>query len=189
MPSSILATDALPASALTPPARTIDPRGQRFGAGASVAILGAAAALNAPWLTALVGANLLVAAATGARNFLPGRPWPAIRRALRLGPAEPEHEYPPRFAQAMGGTVLALAALAFLAGAPVLGWVLVAAVATLQTILAATGICIGCRLYFLRWYVPGLFARVFGRADRLTGVVVPGGRLDYPRLDYSRSPR
>ncbi len=166
---------------LTPPARTIDPRGQRFGAGVSVAILAIAFALDLPWLAALVGANLLVAAATGARNFLPGRPWPTIRRALRLGPAEPEHEYPPRFAQALGGTFLALASLAFVAGAPTIGWLLVAAVAGLQALLAATGICVGCRLYFLRWYVPGLFARIFRRADRLTGVAIPGGRLDYSR--------
>ena len=32
--------------------------------------------------------------------------------------------------------------------------------------LAATGICVGCRLYFLRWWVPSLFARLFGRAIR-----------------------
>ena len=35
-----------------------------------------------------------------------------------------------------------------------------AAVAGLQITLAATGYCLGCRLYFLRWYVPGLFTRL-----------------------------
>ena len=34
------------------------------------------------------------------------------------------------------------------------------AVAVLQITLAATGYCLGCRLYFLRWYVPGLFTRL-----------------------------
>lgn len=42
-----------------------------------------------------------------------------------------------------------------------------AAVAGLQTLLAVTGYCLGCRLYFLRWLVPSVFARLFGANDRL----------------------
>lgn len=159
---------------LTPaPARLIDPRGQRFGAGVSAALLAVAYALNLPWLAGLVGLNLLVAAAFGTRLFLPGRAWPLVRRTLRLAPTELEHEYPPRFAQALGGTFLALATVAFLAGFPAVGWVLTGAVAGLQTLLAATGICIGCRLYFLRWWVPSLFARLFRRTDGLRPLAVP----------------
>jgi hypothetical protein len=159
---------------LTPaPARLIDPRGQRFGAGVSAAVLVVAFALGLPWLVALVGLNLLVSAIFGTRLFLPGRAWPPVRRALDLGPAEPEHEYPPRFAQALGGTFLALASVAFIAGLPTIGWVLTGAVAGLQTLLAATGICIGCRLYFLRWWVPSLFARLFRRSDGLSKLDVP----------------
>lgn len=168
-------------SPLTPSARTIDPRGQRFGAGVSVVIVAVSFVTGLWWLAALVGANLLIAAATGARNFLPGRPWPAVRRALKLGPTEPEHEYPPRFAQALGGTFLALATASFLVGVAPVGWVLVAAVGALQLLLATTGICVGCRVYFLRWWVPTLFARIFGRADRLTHVTIPGGGLDYSK--------
>ena len=161
-------------SALTPtPARFIDPRGQRFGAAVSAVVLAVAFLLNLPWLAALVGLNLLVSAAFGTRLFLPGRAWPLIRRTLRLGPTEPEHEYPPRFAQAMGGTFLALATIAFLVGLPVLGWLLAAAVAGLQTLLAATGICVGCRMYFLRWWVPSQFARLARRTDTLRPLSVP----------------
>ena len=166
---------------LTPPARTIDPRGQRFGAAISVVLLAVAGITGLWWLATLVGANLLIASVTGARNFLPGRPWPAIRTALKLGPAEPEHEYPPRFAQALGGTFLAVATLFFLVGLTLAGWIFVAAVGALQLLLATTGICVGCRLYFLRWWVPSLFARIFGRADTLTHVAIPGGKLDYSR--------
>ena len=159
---------------LTPnPARFIDPRGQRFGAGVSAAVLVLAFALGLPWLAALVGLNLLVSAAFGTRFFLPGRAWPAVRSALRLGKVDPEHEYPPRFAQALGGTFLALASIAFVLGLPVAGWVLAGAVAGLQALLAATGICVGCRLYFLRWYVPSLFARLFRRTDGLAPLEVP----------------
>ena len=161
-------------SFLTPtPARFIDPRGQRLGAGASAAVLALAFVLDLPWLATLVGVNLVLSAMFGTRLFLPGRLWPPVRRALKLGPTEPEHEYPPRFAQALGGMFLTIATIAFLLGAPVLGWLLVAAVAALQTLLAATGICVGCRMYFLRWWVPSLFARLFRRADALRTLDVP----------------
>jgi hypothetical protein len=159
---------------LTPPARFIDPRGQRFGAALSAIVLVASFVANVPWLAVLVGINLLVAAAFGARLFLLGRPWPLIRKALRLGPTEPEHEYPPRFAQALGGTFIALGAIAFLAGLTVGGWLLVGAVATLQVLLASTGYCLGCRMYFLRWWVPSLFARLFGRTDNLIALSIKG---------------
>ena len=160
-------------SILTPPSRSIDPRGQRFGAAISAAILVIAFAAGLPWLAVLVGVNLAASAAFGTRLFLPGRPWPLVRRTFRLGPAEPEHEYPPRFAQALGATFLGLAGLAFLAGAAPIGWLLAGAVAALQVLLAATGICVGCRLYFLRWWVPSLFARVLRRADALQPLEVP----------------
>ena len=160
-------------SLLTPPARAIDPRGQRFGAAVSAILLAVAFLLNLPWLAALVGLNLAVSAAFGTRLFLPGRAWPVIRATLRLGRTEPEHEYPPRFAQALGATFLGLAAIAFLLGAPIVGWLLTGAVAALQTLLAVTGICIGCRLYFLRWWVPSLVARVFRRTDTVRLAEVP----------------
>jgi hypothetical protein len=152
-------------SILTPPARSIDPRGQRFGAGVSAVVLVLAFAIGAPPLAALLGLNLAVSAAFGTRWFVPGRTWPVIRRSLRLAPAEPEHEYPPRFAQAMGAGFLGVAVVAFVLGAAPVGWVATGAVAALQVLLAATGICIGCRLYFLRWWVPTLFARLLRRAD------------------------
>jgi hypothetical protein len=161
-------------SLLTPtPARSIDPRGQRFGAGVSAIVLALAFLLNLPGLALLVGLNLGISSFFGTRFFLPGRPWKAVKRTLKLGPAELEHEYPPRFAQALGFTFLALAGIAFLVGATPLGWLLVAAVAALQTLLAVTGICVGCRLYFLRWYVPSLFARLFRRTDGLAPIEVP----------------
>jgi len=161
------------APTLTPPARTIDPRGQRFGAGTSVVVLTIALLTGWFWLAALVGLNLLIASAFGSRLFLPGRPWPIIRSALKLGPTEPEHEYPPRFAQALGGIFIALGAILYGVGLTTGGWLLVGAVAALQTLLAATGYCVGCKLYFLRWYVPASFAKLFRRNDERLGITVP----------------
>jgi Domain of unknown function (DUF4395) len=162
-------------SQLTPPARFIDPRGQRFGAGLSAAVLIAAFAAGQFLLAALVGLNLAVASAFGSRFFLPGRPWPFVRKALRLGPVEPEHEYPPRFAQALGAICVAFGTVAWLAGSAPIGWLFIGAVAALQALLAVTGYCLGCRLYFLRWWVPSLFTRFFGHNDRL--LKLPAGRL------------
>ena len=146
---------------LSPPARLIDPRGHRFGAGLSVVILAAAFILGLPWVVALVAVALGVSAAFGTRYSALGRPWPYVRRALRIGPpAELEHEYPPRFAQALGFVGLTLAVVLFIVGATTAAWVITGLVGGLQLLLAATGYCLGCRLYFLRWWVPSLFQRL-----------------------------
>jgi hypothetical protein len=140
--------------------RLIDPRGHRFGAGVSVVLLGLAFLLNLPVIVGLVGLALAVSAWFGTRYSALGRPWPYVRRAFQIGPpAELESEIPPRFAQALGTVGLLLSTVLFLAGLSPLAWIVAGAVGTLQFVLAATGYCLGCRLYFLRWYAPGLFAR------------------------------
>ena len=90
-------------------------------------------------------------------------PWPLVRRVLALGPSELEAEYAPRFAQALGSLGLLLGVALFAAGFTTLGWVPVIGVAALQTLLAVTGYCVGCRLYFLRWWIPSLFDRIARR--------------------------
>lgn len=152
-----------PDHSLPSPPRWIDPRGQRFGAAFSAAVLGVAALTATWWLAAAVGLALALSAALGTRWFLFGRPWPMLRRILRLGPTEPEHEYPPRFAQALGAAFLAIGSLLLAAGVTPWGWLPVLGVIGLQLVLAATGYCLGCRLYFVRWYVPALFARLIRR--------------------------
>ena len=85
-------------------------------------ILGLALVFNLVWVVAVVAALLFISSAFGTRFWLLGRPWPLVRRALRLGPpAELEHEYPPRFAQALGFVALSLSLIAFVLGAPVVG--------------------------------------------------------------------
>ena len=145
------------------PGRWIDPRGQRFGAGFSAVLLIAAVLAGLPWLALLVALALGVSSAFGTRYFVLGRPWPAIRRLLRLGPTEPEHEVPPRFAQALGTLGLGLGLVLLVVAPAPWGWLPILGVALLQTLLAATGYCLGCRLYGLRWAVPGLFDRLVGR--------------------------
>ena len=171
---------AIPSGAVAnlPPAGKIDPRGHRFGAGVSAALLIAAALTNAPWLVAVVLLSIGVSGAFGLRYSVYGAIWRRIVRVARLGPAEPEHEYPPRFAQVLGSTALVLSLLAFGLGATTLGWVFALAVAALQTLLAVTGYCLGCRLYFLRWWVPDVVTRIWTR-----GRPRPGG-FAAPSIDY-----
>jgi Domain of unknown function (DUF4395) len=163
------------AAASLPPARMIDPRGHRFGAGVSAALLIVAFLSGGPWLVAVVLLSIGTSAAFGLRYSVYGAMWRRIARAAHLAKVEPEHEYPPRFAQVLGSIALTLALVAFAVGATTLGWVFTLAVAGLQSVLALTGYCLGCRLYFLRWWVPDVVTRLWtrGRVQRVGFVVEP----------------
>lgn len=158
-------TDALPG-------RRIDPRGHRFSAGLSAVLLALAAVTTTGWVVPLMALALGVSAAFGTQYWILGRAWPPVRRIARLGPPrELEHEYPPRFAQALGATFLGLGAALLGLGVGPAAWLPVLAVVALQTLLAATGFCLGCRLFFVRWLVPELFARVVGRGSAREALV------------------
>jgi hypothetical protein len=142
------------------PVRLIDPRGQRLGAGLSALTLIVAIVLDLPVLAALVAIALAASAVFGTRWFIFGRPWPTIRRVLKLGPpSEPEPEVGPRFAQALGAVVLAVGAVVLVGGIRPWGWLPALIVVILQATLALTGFCLGCRLYGLHWWLPEQFDR------------------------------
>ena len=171
-------------SASSPPSppstipRLIDPRGHRFGAAVSVAALALGLVLDVPLVVPAIGLALGVSASFGTRYSILGRPWPFVRRTLRLDPpTELESEVPPRFAQALGTLGLGLATLALAVGAvtgaalaTAAGWALAGGVAALQLLLAATGYCLGCRLYGLRWYAPRVFDRILRTAAAPEGL-------------------
>jgi hypothetical protein len=156
---------AIPAGAATalPPARMIDPRGHRFGAALSALILVVSFGLGQPVGVAIALASIGVSAAFGMRYSPYGFVWRRLARLLRLPQVELEHEYPPRFAQTLGSAALIVSLLAFVVSVPALGWLFALAVAGLQGLLALTGYCLGCRLYFLRWWVPGVVTRIWSR--------------------------
>ena len=122
-----------------------------------------------PWLVAVVLLSIGVSAAFGLRYSIYGAIWRRIVKVAGLGPTEPEHEYPPRFAQVLGSVALILSLVAFAVGATPLGWLFALAVAGLQSLLAVTGYCLGCRLYFLRWWVPDLVTRIWTRGASSAG--------------------
>ena len=147
--------------------RLIDPRGHRFGAGLSVVILVTGFLAQVALVVPAIAAALGISAVFGTRYSILGRPWPAVRRILRLGPpAELESEFPPRFAQLLGTAGLILATLLLAVGQAAAGWLAAGGVAALQLLLAATGYCLGCRLYGLRWYAPRLFDRLMAVSSR-----------------------
>jgi hypothetical protein len=163
---------AVPADAAAglPPAGRIDPRGHRFGAGLSAVLL--VASFVTGWVPGVLLALLSIgtSAAFGLRYSIYGAIWRRIARALSLPKVEPEHEYPPRFAQTLGSVALILSLIAFAAGAAPLGWLFALAVAGLQGLLAATGYCLGYRLYFLRWWVPSVVTTLWTRGTRAPAV-------------------
>ena len=73
---------------------------------------------------------------------------------------------------------LTLSLVAFALGGATIGWLLALAVAALQGVLATTGYCVGCRLYFLRWWVPGLVTRIWTRG-RVTSLGGGSGAISY----------
>jgi hypothetical protein len=160
------------AEARLPKARMIDPRGHRFGAGLSALILVIAFVAQVPLLVAVALLSIGTSAALGLRFSIYGALWRRIVKVFSLPPTTPEHEYPPRFAQTLGSVALSLSLAAFVLGAAPLGWLFALAVAGLQGVLAATGYCLGCRLYFLRWWVPDLVTRIWTRGgSRLSPIL------------------
>src|SRR3954462_5740242 len=116
MPNAV-PTDA---TARLPKARMIDPRGHRFGAGASAILLILAFLTGTPLLVAVVLVSIGVSAAFGLKNSIYGVAWRRIAKALELPKVQPEHEYPPRLAQLLRSVALTLSLIAFAAGGTVL---------------------------------------------------------------------
>jgi hypothetical protein len=158
----------MPAKSISPPTtRQIDPRSHRFGAALSVVVLVLGFVIQVPLVVPAVALALGASALFGTRYSILGRPWPILRKVLRIGrPAELESEFPPRFAQLLGTVGLTFATLLFVLGFGILGWLVAGLVAALQLVLAATGYCLGCRLYGLRWYAPRLFDRLVAVSSR-----------------------
>lgn len=137
---------------------SVDPRGPRFAAAVTSAVLVAVLVTGS-------GALLAAQAAVFAVGAVAGPAWQpyglAFRRFVRprLGPpAAFEDARPPRFAQGVGLVFAAVGAAGYFAG---LGWLgaTAAGLALLAAFLnAAFGYCLGCQLYVLVQRSKGVFA-------------------------------
>jgi hypothetical protein len=126
------------------------------------AVIGALALLAFPtgaeWLVALLAAQLTIGLTLGRRFCLPCLLYFELIQP-RFGEGPIEDSRPPRFANMLGVAFLGGATLAFLLGAPVLGWVLALVVAALALLAATIGLCMGCELYRLSARLRGVSAR------------------------------
>ena len=126
----------------------LDPRGQRFAATLTSAVLIVVLATGWGWL-ALAQTVVFAITALDPRKG----PYAYIYRALilpRLGPpAEREPAAPVRFAQTVGFTFLAVSTLGYLTGLTALGVVFTAFGLLAAFLNAAFGLCLGCEAYLL----------------------------------------
>jgi len=124
----------------------LDPRGQRFAAAVTSAVLVVVLATGWGWLALAQAVVFAVTAADPRRG-----PYSYLYRALvlpRIGPpAEREPAAPVRFAQLVGCMFLAVAAIGYLSGATVLGMVFAAFGLLAAFLNAAFGLCLGCEAY------------------------------------------
>jgi Domain of unknown function (DUF4395) len=138
---------AAPAAA-APGFPLLDTRAARAAQALVAVLVAAAAALGDPRLLAVPALHLTLAAALGRRGNLPVRAFDAYVRP-RLSTPSWEDARPPRFASTVGAIFLGASLLAHAAGQHALGWILALSVAALAGLAAATGLCIGCRLYWV----------------------------------------
>lgn len=128
------------------PEPLLDPRGVRFSAAVTSAVLVLVLATGSAWLAALQAVVFGLTAAS------PGHgPYAVLYRWLVAAwlppPAWREPAGPVRFAQLLGLVFALAAAAGYLAGAPVLGAVMAAAALAAAFLNAAFGLCLGCELY------------------------------------------
>ncbi|HEY4723095.1 MAG TPA: DUF4395 domain-containing protein [Anaerolineae bacterium] len=144
--------------------RKVDHSALRTNQAFIIALLILAFVTDAKWLVAFVGAVMLIGtafpkAALFKAVYLYGlKPLKIARPDARIDNPEPH-----QFAQGVGGAFLATAALAFIANAATVGWVLAWMVVALASLNLFAGICVGCLMYywFNRLGVPGFkYARI-----------------------------
>jgi hypothetical protein len=125
----------------------IDPRGPRFGAFITVAVLAVVLITRSGWLLAVQTLVFTIGALAGLRYA----PYGLLYRWLirpRLGPpVHTEAEAPPRFAQAMGAVIAAAGVIAFAAGSSVIGIVFTALALAAAFLNAVFDFCLGCQVY------------------------------------------
>jgi Domain of unknown function (DUF4395) len=126
----------------------LDVRGPRFAATVTTLVLAAVLIAGSGWL-ALAQAAVFAIGATNIRLA----PYALIFRTLvapRLGPPTAfEPPEPVRFAQGVGFGFAAVAGVAYLSGATLVGVVAAGAALAAAFLNAAFGLCLGCEAYLL----------------------------------------
>ncbi len=142
----------------------IDARGPRTNQAVIGTLALLAFLLDLEWLPAVLAAQLAIGLTLGRRFCLPCLLYFEVIQP-RFGEGPIEDSRPPRFANMVGVAFLGGATVAFLAGAPAVGWTLTLIVAALALLAAATGLCMGCEAYKLSARLRGIAAKHVARID------------------------
>ncbi|MDX6671581.1 MAG: hypothetical protein QOI91_1944 [Solirubrobacteraceae bacterium] len=124
----------------------IDSRAPRFNQAVIGTLALVAFLFQLTWLPGVLAAQLAIGLTLGRRFCLPCLAYFELVQP-RAGQGRLEDSRPPRFANLLGVLFLGGATIAFLAGAPVVGWGLTLLVAALALLAATTGLCMGCEAY------------------------------------------
>lgn len=129
----------------------IDPRGPRFGAWITSAVLAVVLLVSgSPLVAAALLTGQAVVFALGTRG---SSPYQAVFRTYvrprLVPPTELEDAAPPRFAQVVGFAFAAVGAVGFWTGATVVGQVFTGFALVAALLNASVGLCLGCELYLI----------------------------------------
>jgi len=129
---------------------SVDPRGLRFVAAITAAVLALVLVTPSPVREVLLAIQTVVFA-LGALVSLTASPWSWLFRTVvrpRIGaPRRTEDARPPRFAQAVGLVFAGIGLVALLVGATTVGLIAVGFAFAAALLNATTGFCLGCELY------------------------------------------
>lgn len=134
----------------------IDPRGPRFGALITTAVLIVVLITSSAWLLAAQGVVFAIGAFLGLKYAPYGLLYRYLVRPRLRPPKELEAQAPPRFAQGVGLVFAAVGVIGYAEGVTGLGVVATALALIAAFLNGAFGICLGCEMYLLiRRIMPG----------------------------------
>ena len=150
---SVLAPVRAPSASRGPGPGMVDVRGPRFSSAVTATLLAVALVVQGPVGVVVVAVQVAVFAIATIFGVTHS-PWAHLFRFVRTAaplppPTDFESATPPRFAQACGLLVAGSGLVALLAGATTVGWIAIGIVLALATVLATSGLCIGCELWLL----------------------------------------
>lgn len=130
----------------------IDPRGPRFTAAVTLALLAVALLVPTPVAVTLVAVQALFflsGVTLGVQRTPTAYVFKTFIRPRLSPPAGLEDARPPRFAQGVGLAFTVVALLGFATGALVVAQVAIGFAVVAATLNAVFGLCLGCELYLL----------------------------------------